>query len=170
VTLTRLEITNRYRARRLAEIAEMPLIACECGCGTRIPPISKKLRPQRFVHGHNPTSGGWTPERPGVRKRERYGAENHSWKGGESRVGEGYVMVTLPNGEGVDWPTAHHMGGRHSVMRSHLVWNRVHPDDLVQKKEHVHHMNHVRDDDRPENLMKLHGSDHLRMHNAERHR
>lgn len=32
-------------------------ILCECGCGTVIPAISKKRRPQRFAHGHNGSQG-----------------------------------------------------------------------------------------------------------------
>ncbi len=31
----------------------MPKIPCECGCGTMIEPITKKLVPARFARGHN---------------------------------------------------------------------------------------------------------------------
>ena len=54
MALTRNEIARRYYERRLAEIAKLPTIPCACGCGTVIPPISKKLRPARYAHGHNP--------------------------------------------------------------------------------------------------------------------
>jgi hypothetical protein len=48
------------------------------------------------------------------------------------------------------YPTAH----SGELPRSHLVWNRAHPDDLVQPGEQVRHVNRVRDDDRIENLEK----------------
>jgi hypothetical protein len=55
------EKNKRYRARRLAEIAEMPKLPCACGCGTLIAPINKQLKPATYAHGHNPTKGGCKP-------------------------------------------------------------------------------------------------------------
>ncbi|MHB8490603.1 MAG: HNH endonuclease signature motif containing protein [Solirubrobacteraceae bacterium] len=45
---------ERYRARKRAGVEQMPKIPCECGCGTMIAPVNKKMKPARFAHGHNP--------------------------------------------------------------------------------------------------------------------
>lgn len=47
----------RVRRERLrAERDAMPMIECECGCRSMIPPITLQGRPARFRHGHNPGS------------------------------------------------------------------------------------------------------------------
>lgn len=51
--LTAGERQRRYKERKHAEWAALPPVACECGCGTLIPPITKGGNPARFVRGHN---------------------------------------------------------------------------------------------------------------------
>lgn len=41
------------------------------------------------------------------------------------------------------------------VMRSRVVWSETNPDDPLLPGEVIHHINRVRDDDRPENLQKF---------------
>ena len=52
--LTSKERTARYRQRIYAEIDTLPKIECACGCRALIAPISRKLRPAQYAHGHNP--------------------------------------------------------------------------------------------------------------------
>jgi len=47
------ERQRRHREKRFAEIAAMPKIPCECGCGTLIAPITTKMVPARYARGHN---------------------------------------------------------------------------------------------------------------------
>ena len=44
----------RYRQKRYAALAELPMIQCACGCGEFIPPINKLGNLARYKHGHNP--------------------------------------------------------------------------------------------------------------------
>jgi hypothetical protein len=85
---------------------------------------------------------------PEIRSRiGRSGASNGNFKGGW-RDEYGYV----------------HIG---DVLRSHIVWNETHPDDPIRRDEVIHHANHVKDDDRPENLTKFASqSDHWKQHVA----
>lgn len=168
MALTASEKTKRYYERRLAEIALMPKIACACGCGTMIAPISKKLKPARFAHGHNgggeatrfaPGQKAWNEGLPGL-ARER----SPRWRGGEWRTKGGYVRCTITAEQAELWPTAVHHGGGFSIPRSHVVWNTAHPEAVVKRGEHVHHLNGVRDDDRPENLRPMDALEHESMH------
>lgn len=152
----------------------MPKVTCQCGCGTAINPINKKGEAARYAHGHNP-DGIPTRFQPGhdlghlgIEARERLGTlrgpGHPHWRGGEWAIWSGYIRVTLSPDQAQQHPTATKHGGGWSIARSHLVWNGANPNDPVQPGEHVHHINHVRDDDRPENLHKLSPFDHLSYH------
>lgn len=49
-----------------------------------------------------------------------------------------------------------------------VVWTETHGP--IPDGHHVHHVNHVRDDNRPENLRLIDGREHNRRHTAARHR
>lgn len=171
------ENTANYRSRRLAEIAQMAPIPCECECGTLIPPLTKQFKPARFALGHNSrtpearqrasaaqsirTLAASTREKIGDAHR---GARNARWCGGAWKVKGGYYRRGLTAKEAAKMPTATKHGKGWSIPRSHYVWNLAHPDDLVTKSDHVHHLNGRRDDDRAENLVKMDGEQHLKMH------
>ena len=65
------------------------------------------------------------------------GSRNIKWKGGTPKDGSGYVMV---------WT-----GERKYVRRSHLVWEQSRGRKLPEGWV-VHHINGVKDDDKPENV------------------
>lgn len=85
------------------------------------------------------------------------GERNPDWKGGRYvEPGKGYVMIRRP-----EHPRARQNG---YVLEHVLVMESLIGRPLAQGEE-VHHRNHVRDDNRPENL-ELHGShsEHFALH------
>jgi hypothetical protein len=86
------------------------------------------------------------------------GAHNPSWSGGRVRAVNGYVLVRVP-----DHPNADPRG---YVLEHRLVMERVLGRHL-RPGEVVHHKNHRRDDNRPENLELFEShSAHLKAHHG----
>lgn len=64
----------------------------------------------------------------------------HNWKGGTTKLSDGYILIRLPNGE--------------EAMEHRVIWELAH-HRKIPKGWIVHHLNGVRDDNRPENLVAL---------------
>lgn len=91
----------------------------------------------------------------GARLRGRRGADAQAWKGGRRRVPQGYIHVYLPESP---------MAGRRGYVPEHrLVASEVLGRPL-SRKEHVHHINGIKDDNRPENLIVVDGEAHSQLH------
>ncbi len=82
------------------------------------------------------------------------GELNPNWKGGQ-HVSQGYVMVYFPQHP--------HTNGRGYVKRANLVLEeklgRYLLPDMI-----AHHLNKIRDDDKPENLIEMSNSKHMALH------
>lgn len=76
----------------------------------------------------------------------------------------GYIWVSPLDDAERHYPTSRDG----SIVRSHLTWNRAHPDDVVKPGELIHHKNRNRADDRIENLQKLPGHAAHRVDEARR--
>ena len=122
---------------------------CECGCGkaTPIATASNPARgqyngyPLRFLRGHNVRM--MAPE------------ETSGWRGGRQVDKQGYVMVKRP-----DHPAARRDG---YVLVHRMIYEDSRgvrlPGNVL-----VHHINGIKDDNRPENLVAFTRVEHLRAH------
>lgn len=126
-----------------------PSGTCECGCGgrTALAKVSRPARgeyigyPKRFIHGHNVRV--MAPE------------QTSGWKGGTTIDREGYLAVLRP-----DYPGATKNG---YILVHRMVYEESRgvrlPKDVL-----VHHINGVKDDNRPENLVAFTRVEHRRAH------
>lgn len=122
---------------------------CECGCDerTKIAKFSRPERgeyigyPRRYLSGHN--------------MRDKRGKHHPQWEGGRFADQQGYVLVHMP-----DYPSARKDG---YIFEHRYVYEQSRgvrlPKDVI-----VHHINGVRDDNRPENLMATIRQRHDRVH------
>lgn len=92
-----------------------------------------------------------------TRLHAKRGPDCHWWKGGKRKDGNGYVIVRLPN---------HRLANAGGYVKEHhLVWQEHHKKELP-KGWIVHHLNGVRDDNRPENLVALGRIPHIERENG----
>lgn len=97
-------------------------------------------------------------------KRNQQGENNSSWKGGKRISEQGYVEIYMP-----DYPKAKQNG----YVREHiLVAEQMLGRPLLyfgirdSRTEVVHHINGIKTDNRPENLLVLCVNEHHKLHSA----
>ncbi len=114
---------------------------CICGCAK---PIQIK-----WYHKHN----GLPKYIFGHHMHHRKGRLNTNWKGGKYYRG-GYVYIYAP----------HHPRNKKGYMQEHVLVVEATVNRYLNKHEVVHHINGVKDDNRPENLELLDIRSHRQKH------
>jgi hypothetical protein len=108
-------------------------IQCACGCGTLIEPFNEWGYKRKFKHGHNSS----------LRKREKH----PFWTGGSFKIDRGYIRQYVGDGK---WMLLHRK-----------VWQETHKASLLPWAD-VHHIDHNRQNNSPENLKAMMNSTHRR--------
>ena len=89
---------------------------------------------------------------------QRSGPDSVHWKGGRSKTPLGYIEVLVPREE---------RRGRRYRHEHIVVWEKTHGMP-VPKGWVVHHLNHIKDDNRPENLEAIPRNQHNYRHGEQR--
>lgn len=134
---------------------------CECGCGETVTGTTRN-GPRRFVSGHNLRALGPRTQRHRERISE---GQRRAWTTKRERLpvgstnvdSRGYVRVKVLPGAG-PWRK------QHQVVMEEMLGRPL------AKGEVVHHVNGVRDDNRPENLyLCADNAEHMRVEQSMAH-
>lgn len=108
----------------------------------------------RFMKNHNIKSRS-------TAKRNQRGANNSYWKGGTIADDAGYVLIKQDG-----HPRAKKHGGyvrEHILVMERIIGRHLDPDEVV------HHINGIKNDNRPENLMLMTRAEHTSYHHKKEH-
>ena len=97
------------------------------------------------------TKGVSKPNSGSFKKGVTVGNKHPKWKNGRGKTSQGYITIWTINGRTLE----------HRVIMEKKLGRKLKPNEVV------HHMNHIRDDNRLENLMLMSRSDHAIFHNNE---
>ena len=87
------------------------------------------------------------------------GDRNPSWKGGRTTHARGYVLVRSPE----------HPRAANGYVFEHILIAEQKLGRPIGREEIVHHINGVKDDNRPENLSVMSRADHAKLHHKATH-
>lgn len=111
---------------------------CRCGCGNKTSivqhddPVSGRRRGERnkYIKGHN--------------RREKRKEENGRWNGGRFVTDQGYVLILEPE---------HPRATKYRYVPEQILVAEKVLGKYLPRQAVVHHINGIRDDNRPENLV-----------------
>lgn len=83
---------------------------------------------------------------------QRRGLHSRHWNGGRRKTSQGYILIYCPEHPRLRGRTK--VGGNKYVFEHILVWEKTHGKP-VPKEYQIHHLNGIRDDNRPENLVAV---------------
>lgn len=117
-------------------------VCIDCGKGRWVKPYKNNVTPIRCHH---------------CECKSRYGINNPQWKGGGYKHPNGYITIWID-------PKSPFYEMRMTSWRNYVLEHRLvmaqHLGRCLESWEIVHHKNHIRDDNRIENLELLEISDH----------
>jgi hypothetical protein len=143
-----------------------PRKPCECGCGELASPG------RRYLVGHSSYRRHYSEatrrklsEAASGERNGHYGKRGTNWKGGTTRTPPGYIHQWAP----------HHPHAKNNYVAQHRLVAEQHltatdpqspflEGGYLSTKADVHHINHVKDDNRIENLAVMWRGDHTRLH------
>lgn len=118
----------------------------------------RRYRAKKHAERYGPDA----PNMSGRHGNHARGENNARWNNGRYRTSQGYIGIAVP--EGHHLRQAHGYAYEHQLVMERKLGRRLEPG------EHVHHMNHVRDDNRPENLEVVSIEEHALLHTHDRPR
>lgn len=130
----------------------MEKIKCLCGCGELINSIDKWGRKKRFKINHSGRYFGKMNKELGL----SVGDKNPRWRGGRKKNYAGYIQIK---------DRSHPFCDANGYVMEHRIKIEKKIGRFLEKKEQVHHINGIKNDNRIKNLKLFRSaSDHRKEH------
>ena len=140
------------RVRNAPKPDEIPSGLCECGCGQKTEIATYGNRRCRYFIGYpKPFVKGHHAKHSHLNNR---GPSHPAWRGGIAK-NAGYVLIYKPEHPGCN---------QDGYVLEHRLVMEQHLGRFLDKNEHVHHINQIRNDNRFENLQLVDPSEHQKIH------
>lgn len=133
----RLLVISCSGTKRLKNNQSQRLWFCECSCGG-----STTVTTNCLTRSRNPTRSCGCLLKEFVTNQPN-GNKSPTWKGGTTYDECGYKLIRIPT---------HHRSKSNGYVREHIVVMEAKLGRKLHGKETVHHVNGIKDDNRPENL------------------
>jgi len=109
-----------------------------------------------FQKGHKGYWLGKKQSKEMINKRIKRGEDHYNWKGGRTLDSSGYVFIYTPN---------HPNPTNGNYVFEHILVMEKHLGRFIKHPEEIHHINHIRADNRIENLKLFpNKSEHMKNH------
>lgn len=118
---------------------------CQCGCGKIGYSSSRK---QKFLNRSHAA-------RYQMKNRNQWGENNPNWKGGITKHSKGYKYKLNPS---------HPRATKTGYVLEHILVAEKEEGRSLREQEVIHHINGIKDDNRPENLIILPKKEHDELH------
>lgn len=89
------------------------------------------------------------------RCRSMKGEDHYNWRGGRQKHGDGYIQLYKPD---------HPSSDKRGRIMEHRYVMEVYLGRVLDKDEHIHHLNGDKTDNRIENLKIMSNKEHLELH------
>jgi len=131
---------------------DIPYGYCHCGCGGKTKIATSNCRPENKVVGE--------PMRFLPHHHIREAKYHPNYKGGRRKTSSGYIEIYSPD---------HPYANVRKTVLEHILVMESHVGRYITKLERIHHINHIKHDNRLDNLYlcKNH-AEHMSIHKKER--
>lgn len=154
------KIGDREWLEKQIDVKPLRQVAEEVGCSYSAVVYQVKkfglVVPQRFSRRQSPGKSENIKKTLRERYPEgRFGNKASNWKGGRRMSGGGHVQIYQPQ---------HPYATKNGLVMEHRLVMEKELGRYLEPGEIVHHKNHIKDDNRPENLEVVNRGEHVRNH------
>jgi len=147
---TKEKIRQKALGRKMSENTRLAILKAHLG-SKHSESAKQKMREKKIGKSSITDEG-----RKGIiaSNRKRCKEKSSNWKGGKMIHSAGYKLIRMPE---------HYRASKNGYVFEHiLIWERIY-NKKVPKGYVIHHLNGIKDDNRPENLCIISKKDHMKI-------
>lgn len=147
------EVDHSTVSRWMSQIGKPPISRSDSAKYTwknHVNPNTGRKGPLSYMYGRHQA-----PESIAKTVSKISGPNNYHWSGGRKKHSEGYILIYRPGSPNAN---KHGFAMEHRIVAEEMIGRPLKRDEVV------HHINEVKTDNRPENLLVLSRGEHILLH------